>query len=667
MTRYRLTRIGLILIAAALAGCGLDIDAPRTPTVALSPTLEATLVARVDTLTPSPTRTPTATLTPTATRTYTATPTATPTRTPTATATDTPTATGTYTATPTRTPTVTSTRTPTATATDTPTATGTYTATPTHTATATPTRTPTATVTETPTATGTHTAMPTRTATASTTLAPSATPTATITASATRTIPPTLTRTATASATLVPSATPSATITATVTPTAIPTERPTLPPTPTEAPAATETLMPEVPATPPPTPTEVPEPTASFTPFPSLTPAAVAQEPTWPPPPTFTAAPLPGGLPDGDEGAGPGPAPDAGETGEGPGDLPGGVGPIGPAVPLPEQASVVVSYAGQIVPILELGPDGRPAAAPLAQGSFFAVSSAGRVAAIGPDALLHVDGQALHVAPDTGWGLAGNLAWGDLAWSPDGRWLAFRVDPADPATYPAAGFNEPTGVWIYDAQGATSWHVFRNGYAGQVAQLHEQRRAVGMRWSPNSDALIVTVETPLGRGSVPIAVGHDVNQFVDALHYADATWSPGGGALIVSGATWEGLSVVGRVALDEARTTTIFLTEAATGLHMQAALELAGGRIAFLGSATPGSFALYATRTAPDGIQVPEIARLSPPMPGQVLAAAWNPGRTAVLVAAQDGAARRLWLVRTDGAAQDITPAAGAPDLAGWR
>jgi len=82
---------------------------------------------------------------------------------------------------------------------------------------------------------------------------------------------------------------------------------------------------------------------------------------------------------------------------------------------------------------------------------------------------------------------------------------------------------------------------------------------------------------------------------------------------------------------------------------------------------TPGSFALYATRTAPDGIQVPEIARLSPPMPGQVLAAAWNPGRTAVLVAAQDGAARRLWLVRTDGAAQDITPAAGAPDLAGWR
>ena len=517
MTRYRLTRIGLILIAAALAGCGLDIDAPRTPTVALSPTLEATLVARVDTLTPSPTRTPTATLTPTATRTYTATPTATPTRTPTATATDTPTATGTYTATP------------------------------------------------------------TRTATASTTLAPSATPTATITASATRTIPPTLTRTATASATLAPSATPIATITATATPTAIPTERPTLPPTPTEAPAATATLMPEVPATPPPTPTEVPEPTASFTPFPSLTPAAVAQEPTWPPPPTFTAAPLPGGLPDGDEGAGPGPAPDAGETGEGPGDLPGGVGPIGPAVPLPEQASVVVSYAGQIVPILELGPDGRPAAAPLAQGSFFAVSSAGRVAAIGPDALLHVDGQALHVAPDTGWGLAGNLAWGDLAWSPDGRWLAFRVDPADPATYPAAGFNEPTGVWIYDAQGATSWHVFRNGYAGQVAQLHEQRRAVGMRWSPNSDALIVTVETPLGRGSVPIAVGHDVNQFVDALPYADATWSPGGGALIVSGATWEGLSVVGRVALDEARTTTIFLTEAATGLHMQAALELAAG------------------------------------------------------------------------------------------
>jgi hypothetical protein len=427
----------------------------------------------------------------------------------------------------------------------------------------------------------------------------------------------------------------------------------------------TATATPEIPATAPPTPTEVPGPTASFTPFPSLTPAAVAQEPTRTPLPTFTPAPPAGGLPGGDEGAGP--APDAGETGEGPGGIPGETGPIGPSAPLPEQASVVVSYAGQIVPILELGADGRPSAAPLAQGTVFAVSSAGQVAAIADNAL-HIGDAILHVSPDSGWGLGDNLAWGDLDWSPDGRWLALRVDPADPATYPpGASYNEPTGVWIVDPLEPNSWPIFRNGYAGQVAQLHEQRRAVGMRWSPNSDALIVTVETPLGRGSVPIAVGHDVNQFVDALPYADATWSPGGGALIVSGATWEGPSVVGRVVLDEARTTTIFLTEAATGLHMQAALELAGGRIAFLGSAAPGSVALYATRADPDTTPDAGIARLSPPITGEVLAAAWNPARTAILVTVQDGAARRLWLVHTNGTAQDITPAAGAPDLAGWR
>jgi len=630
MTRHRLARTGLILIAAALAGCGVNIDAPRTPTVALSPTLEATLVARVDTLTPSPTATNTATLTPTATATHTATGTHTPTPTPSAT----------RTATATLTPTATGTPTVTATATLPPTATGTHTPTPT----------PSATVT------ATHTRTPTATITA--------------TATASRTIPPTPTHTATASATLAPSATPTATITATATATVaatdIPTATPTLPPTVTESPTMTATATPEVPATPPPTPTEIPEPTASFTPFPSLTPAAVAQEPARTPLPTFTPAPPAGGLPGGDEGAGP--APDAGETGEGPGGVPGETGPIGPTAPLPEQASVVVSYAGQVVPILELGADGRPSAAPLAQGTVFAVSSAGQVAAIADNAL-HIGDAILHVSPDSGWGLGDNLAWGDLAWSPDGRWLALRVDPADPATYPpGASYNEPTGVWIVDPLEPNSWPIFRNGYAGQVAQLHEQRRAVGMRWSPNSDALVVTVETPLGRGSVVLSAQHNAAVFVDALHYTDATWSPDGGSLIVSGATWEGPSVVGRVALDEARTTAIFLTEAATGLHMQAALELADGRIAFLGSAAPGSFALYATRAAPDTVPDAGIARLSPPITGEVLAAAWNPARTAILVTVQDGAARRLWLVRvTDGTAQDITPAAGAPDRAGWR
>ena len=612
MTRFRLFRIGLILIAAALAGCGLNIDAPRTPTVVLSPTIEVTLVARVDTLTPSPTRTPTVT----------------PTATQTSTATGTPTATR--------------------------------------------------------TTTGTHYADgnairdghrnphthadPDRGANRDPDDPPYPDP------HINRDSNCNSDRHADAHSERhrhrhpLPDAGPQRHAHrddhGRADRTAHPAADETGPPT------ETATATPELPATPPPTPTEIPQPTASFTPFPSLTPAAVAGEPARTPVPTFTLLPPAGGVPGAGEGEGAGS--DAGEAGEGPGGAPGESGPVGPAVPLPEQASVVVSYAGQVVPILDLGADGRPAAAPLAQGSVFAVSSAGRVAAIGPDDLLHVDDLTLHVSPDTGFGLADNLAWGDLAWSPDGRWLAFRVDPADPASYiPAASYNEPTGVWIVDAEGTTSWHILRNGYAGQVAQLHEERRAVGMRWSPNSDALIIAFETPLGRGSVALPVRHDVTQFVDGLHYADATWSPDGGSLIVSGATWEGPSVVGRVALDEARTTTIFLTEAATGLHMQAALELDDGRIAFLGSAAPGTVALYATRADPDEAPDVEIARLSPPITGQVLAAVWNPARPtaqrAVLITVQDGAARRLWLVRADGSAQDITPAAGAPDLAGWR
>jgi hypothetical protein len=232
-----------------------------------------------------------------------------------------------------------------------------------------------------------------------------------------------------------------------------------------------------------------------------------------------------------------------------------------------------------------------------------------------------------------------------------------RVDAADPAAF--NGID--SGIWIYEPATNQSWQIFRSTYQGE--QLHEQRRAVTAQWSPDGLSLVVTVDTPLGRANVFMPVNHNANVFINALPYAYATWAPDSASVIVSGYQWNGATVVGRVALDADWTYTEYLNQSTSGLVMQAAIQLNDGRIAFLGGQTPDSFALYITQPAPGASPV----RVSQVIPGQVMTAEWNAARSAVLVTAQTGGAIRLWIVRTDGTAQDSTPAAGAPDAAHWR
>jgi hypothetical protein len=574
----------------------MDIDAPQTPTVIVSPTLDETAVARLATHTPTPTDTPS----PSATSTATHTPT--------------------YTASPM--PTATATSTPTGTATTTPSVSWTATNTVTHT----PTYTPSPTDTPTPTQTPSRTAMLTPTATASPTGTPSATPTRTAVPTAiptdTRTPTPTLTLTESIAQLIIPTATPGTTNTFTPFPTITPNitatweaENATCP-TPTRTPGGIYTLNPT--ATYPPT----------LTPLPSATAEGNG---------TFYD---PNAAPSGQDTL---PVAPAGE-----------IGPSGPAIR--EREYIVVSYAGQVVPLLNL-PGGIGTGSAMAQGEVFAVSGTGQVASVGYDRWLYVNGQRVIVSPASQFGLHENLSFRDLVWSPDGQQLAMRVDATDPSAF--NGID--SGIWIYETATNRSWQIFRNTYQG--AQLDEQRRAVTVQWAPNGLALAVTVDTPLGRANVFMPVDHDANQFVNAIPYAYATWAPDSDSLIVSGHKWGEMMVVGRVALDTNWTYTEFLSQPTGGLVMQAATQLYDGRIAFLGGPTPDSFALYAIQPVPGAQPV----RLSQLISGQIVFAEWNSERTAVLVTVQIGGAYRLWIVRTDGTAQDSTPAVGAPDAAHWR
>jgi hypothetical protein len=324
--------------------------------------------------------------------------------------------------------------------------------------------------------------------------------------------------------------------------------------------------------------------------------------------------------------------------------------------PLPEQEYIVISYAGQVVPILPL-PDGIDTGSALAQGDIFAVGSGGAVAAVGFDRWLVVNGQRMTVSPSSEFGLHPNLSINDLVWSPDGQRLAFRVDTSNPSDF--NGID--SGVWIYEPATRRSWQVFRNTY--QAAQLHEILRALTVQWSPNGGELVVTVETGMGRGSVFMPVDHNANEVISAISFADASWAPDSGSLIVSGMHWDSqTTVVGRVALDANWTYIEYLNQYTTGLAMQAAIQLRDGRIAFLGS-SQGTFALY---TVPAVVSAP-TTRISQAISGQIIAAEWNADRSAVLVTVQAGGAVRLWVIRIDGTARDTTPMAGAPAAAHWR
>lgn len=561
--------IGLILFLLGLwvlTGCTMNVDAPHTPTVVVSPTLDETAIARLATKTPTtkPTNTHTSTQTSTAS--------VTPSLTASATGTTMPTAT--HTATSTRTPTQTATLLPTATQTASPSVTATY--------------------------------RPTVTA------------------------PPTFT------------------------------PMPTL--TPTDAIAQLTILT----ATPPPSPT--------FTPFPTLTPnltqtwvAQDAPPPTTTPggiytltasptvPATFTPLPTVEGDAIGDDGTFFDPnAPDAGQDA-----LPiapvGPEGPNGPAIP--EYNAVVISLGGQIVPILTV-PDGISIGPAITQGDIFAIGAGGQVAAVNPNGELYVNHVPLTISPASQFGTHPNLSYGDVVWSPDGQRLAFRVDATNPNEF--NGID--SGVWVFDPGTNRSWQVFRNTYTG--AQLHDQRRVVHINWSPDGTKLAITVETPLGLGTIFMPVNHDANDWIDTIPYADATWTLDNRALIVSGRTWNGgHTVVGRIELDANWTYIEYANQRTNGLYMQAAAQIHDGHIAFLGGPSPDAFALYTIPSAPGAQPTPISGQIN----GTIVAAEWNADRSAVLVTVQMDGQIQLWIVRIDGVTQQTTLNGDALNAAHWR
>lgn len=547
-------RVICCLLMLTLAACNLGVPevtptlAPtRTPSPSpeASNTPEPTLIAQAATGTPSFTPSPTPTLTPT--NTLSPTPSGTPSFTPTLTMTNTdePTATSTFTPTDT----------PTATATFTPTNTNEPSATPTDT----PTITPTPTLTNTPQPTETDTPVPTVTPLP---LIPTDTPPPT--ATATETIPPTLTSLPTL--TLTPSRTPAPTLTPTRTLSAGELQAfqtaqaatlapPTLPPAPTldvtptfitaEAEVTNVAEVSPIPADTTPegiAPTATPQPTVAL--IVTLAPVVTAGPPVLPPvviqpvnPPSRAFAL---GGPTGGTGFG----------------LVNDV-TLFARNPVRPDEYVSTDSSGNLYITGVNGAGGyRPDMSPFSQ--FVALSR---------------DGNDAFVSA--------------VNWSPDGRYLAFIINSDKVAK---------DGVWFFEPGQFPPIQLLYDcptpGFVGCSLtdpafnpDLWESRE---LRWSPNSDAVLVGLALPAeGRGAISILPtsfdprAGSIRQPV--FRWDFGTWARDGGRVLVSGRGEDGHVLVGWLNRDGTFSELVYDAEA-NGLWMGYANQARSGAVYALGA-----------------------------------------------------------------------------------
>ena len=658
----------MALAAVVLAACNLSVP-QVTPTVAPS-------------LTPS--QTPVITVTPSATASTT------PSHTPDTTliaqlmATNTPTVTASPTDSPTDTPTVTAS--PTDLPTDTPTVTATSTDAPTDTPTAT--ASPTDSPTDTPTATASPTDLPTDTPTV--TASPTDLPTDTPTVTASPTDLPTDTPTVTASPTDSPTDTPTVTLTPTEPPS--PTPLPTFGPTdtPTLTPTATATLIPSA------------TPTRTLSPL-----EIVGLQNTQPPPPVLptvpTITPVPPVLPTVPTSTPPPPATQ---------DVPPTIITAAPDTPIPESPLTLPTLTPGPFPMATDTPapviEGPPATPTLAValvptlsftvpeqrvfglstrdgltgGAFGLLNDVtlfernpvnlAQYAVTDSSGILYFTGvngenaSRVDVSPFSQFiprsREENNAFVRDIAWSPDGQYLAFIVNGDQLAN---------DGVWYFTPGAFPPLQLLVDcpnpGFPGCGIVTSpggpDLWESLLLHWSPRSDALLVETFIPSeGRRGLTLLPATRDERIRDArppiIRHDYGSWEATGDRLLVSGRAPDNNVYIAWLNRDGSFSDLVFDANSA-GLWVQHAVQQPGtGAIFTLGApyaegGPDGAMRIYnqfgGTMTGPIGGGPPDRVE-------------WSPDRSAVLVFSGG----RVYLATTAGTVDDLTPVLEGINAINW-
>lgn len=255
-----------------------------------------------------------------------------------------------------------------------------------------------------------------------------------------------------------------------------------------------------------------------------------------------------------------------------------------------------------------------------------------------------------------------------VAWSPDGRHLAYLIDTERDDSTSNDSIND--GVWLLDAQQpdsvSTSRQVFREcpPAVGVCAVNREGEPTVynslRFEWNNTSSAILIELDLPdeSRRALTFVTPNSDPAQKTPTYRYDYGSWSWDGTRILASGLGEDGR--IGLRWLDPATgSVQLIFDSGAQGLWLQNAVQRPDRQIVALGS--------------PEGDNAPQ--RLydgnGQPLTGQIgfakpVRVDWSPDRSAALVAVDDSAGRHYYVAEVNGVVREITAAVAGALAVEW-
>lgn len=254
-----------------------------------------------------------------------------------------------------------------------------------------------------------------------------------------------------------------------------------------------------------------------------------------------------------------------------------------------------------------------------------------------------------------------------VAWSPDGRRVAFIIDGD---YYVERGGTDDDGVFyrdfftgehrrlVFDCPG--DWH--RGCFWGGERGFYYQ--SVGLEWSPGSTVLLISVDVTqwydgwdsrIRKGALLVAPAwQDPSVQPTTLLYDYGSWTLDGARLVVSGMSQHGRVMIGTVNTDGSD-EQILWDASAVGWWVQNAVQRPGGQIVAL--ARQGD--RFGPMQLVDQYGTPLTGAIGWSAPSRVQ---WSPDRSAVLATAGG----RHYVAYVNGVIQDITDGVTPGSTVGW-
>jgi hypothetical protein len=249
-----------------------------------------------------------------------------------------------------------------------------------------------------------------------------------------------------------------------------------------------------------------------------------------------------------------------------------------------------------------------------------------------------------------------NAFVGDIAWSPDGRYLAFLVDADQLAS---------DGVWFFDPGASNPLQLLVDchtpGFVGCEIVNNpiepDRWESQSIVWSPSSDAILVQILSGDRRGYIVLPVtfnerARDTRPPVQFYEFSN--WERNGNRVLVSGRSPDGSVYVGWINRDGSFSEMVFDARS-VGLWMGYANQSSDGQIYALGAPDGPGNGLSIYNMAGQAL----TGAIGSGPPGRV---EWSPDGRAVYVEAGG----RQYVAFVSGEVRDITGSVAGAQAVNW-